>query len=62
MLVKEEIEKRKENWVTKGMECKDGSSSDSSSEGQPAKAKGKKAPMGAVFVDHVFGAYKLLCC
>ena len=52
VLIKDEVEKRKEDWVTKTMECKDGSSSDSSSEGPKRKSKGKKAPMGVVSADH----------
>jgi hypothetical protein len=44
--MKEEMENRKEDWVHKGMECKDESSSDSSSEGAKEKSKGKKAQMG----------------
>jgi hypothetical protein len=46
VLMKEEMENRKEDWVHKGMECKDESSSDSSSEGAKEKSKGKKAQMG----------------
>ena len=52
VLIKDEMENRKEDWVTKAMECKDGSSSDSSSEGPKRKSKGKKAPMGVLFAHH----------